>query len=126
MNDDQLKPGETCTTCGHIVVDPEAPEAPTLPDGATLNADGSVTLVLKYPKEWMKQPLTELVIGRPTARNMRDLNMATDKQVSSLLDIGASMAGKSPRCIDIIDGLDCFALLKVVQYFLPTHQVIGV
>ena len=100
-----------------------------LPANAVLNADGSVTLTLEFPKELKfrvangdqvvrSEPVTQLVLRRLTGRDLRAQTQAKDQQVEALALSSGLGRMKIAQLLNVIDAADDRAAADVIGQLL--------
>lgn len=81
------------------------------------------TLKLKSPIQWGSETITELVISKPKAKNIRGLPQ--EPKTGDLLDLAASLCAQPPRMIDELDIEDVTALMEIIGSFLSPGRQTG-
>ena len=90
------------------------------------------TLPLSEPITWGSLEVTELNFSKPKARHFRQMAVAQDAatgdnfiRFGTLMDVAAAMCGVVPAVIDELSAADMFAVIAIVQGFMPAGQKIG-
>lgn len=109
------------------VVDEQSDPAEALPKGARKNADGTVTLTLRYPKELTiksdrgvrTEKKTELTFHRLNGGDIRAIQAASrESQVDVMLARSTKLKQVVVRALfDKMDASDCADAIKVVEGF---------
>jgi len=82
-----------------------------------------VTLKLEEPIEWGSEMIEELVLKRPTAKDIEHLS--SNPTMKELMTIGANCARQPIAMIRKMDGGDAMALVEIVGDFLENSRRIG-
>jgi hypothetical protein len=88
--------------------------------------DSTVTLTLTKPVVRGSTEITELVMRKPKARDLRllplDLKSAS---MGALFDLAAMLCGQPPSVIDDLEAEDSIKLIDMVTDFLPDSPPTG-
>lgn len=112
-----------------VTLEAPAPRPEGLPEGAELQADGSVLLTLRYPdmavlrtrrqgEEAREERFERIVLRRLTGKDLRDSMRAAEGEDLLVLFAGASRLGllKARTLYDSMDATDCIAVGQVLRF----------
>jgi hypothetical protein len=118
-----------------VVINVDSDAGDGLPEEATVNDDGSITLRLKYPRTikilkngiTTEQVYTSLTFNRLTGADLNAIRAASEASASY---VGFSRSTRVPAVImrnlfDIMDGYDIAHGGEVIGYFLPNGRKTG-
>ncbi len=86
-------------------------------------SNGSVTLKLKEPIPFGSETISELVIRKPKAKDMR--RMPAKPCMGDILDLLGALAGQPKVVIDELGMEDMTAASEVVEGFMPGGRGTG-
>lgn len=85
-----------------------------------------VTLKLSEPVKFGSEAITELVVKRPKAKNLRGLVFGNDGiPASVLLDMAVDLCDQPKKVIDELEGDDALRLMEIIGDFLNGGQKTG-
>jgi hypothetical protein len=88
------------------------------------NADGSITVDLKYPVPSEGETKSTITLRRPRIKELRAMDAAKGNVSATALLIGA-LAAWAPSSVDLIDAADFNAISEGLQSFLPQSPPTG-
>lgn len=89
-------------------------------------SDATITITLTTPVVRGSKEITELVMRKPKARDLRQLPLdLKSASMGALLDLAATLCGQPPSVIDDLEVEDSIRLIEKVTDFLPGSPPTG-
>ena len=80
-------------------------------------------LKLQEPVQFGSERVDTLNFRKPTGKDLRKMPPKPD--LSSLMDMAATLCGQPPSFFDMMDAADVFAAVELVTDFLPNGRPTG-